>query len=132
MIIAKERDYKMIWLIGIGIGIGLTSGLLIGVFGMGGGIFIVPALMYLAGFSQKLAIGTTLALLLPPIGIAAVIEYYKNGNVDFRAAIIIAIMASIGGWIGAHMANQTDTKTLKIIFGKFLILIGTYMIVEIK
>ena len=120
----------MIWLISIGIG--LVSGLLMGILGMGGGIFITPALMYLAGFSQKLAVGTTLAVLLPPIGIAAVMEYYKSGNVDFRVAIVIAMMMIIGGWIGAHIANQADTKILKIIFGTFLILIGTYMIAEAK
>lgn len=70
------------------IAIGLSSGVLAGIFGIGGGILIVPALMYVAGFSQKLAIGTSLAVLLPPIGIAAVLEYYRNGNVDFRAALI--------------------------------------------
>jgi hypothetical protein len=120
----------MAWLVLIGIG--LASGLLIGIFGSGGGIIMVPALVYLAGFSQKLAVGTTLAVLLPPIGIAAVMEYYKNGNVDFRAAIIIAIMAIVGGWIGAHFANQADTKILKVIFGAFLVIIGSYMIVGTK
>ena len=110
--------------------IGLSSGILAGLFGIGGGILIVPALMYLAGFSQKLAIGTSLAVLLPPIGIAAVLEYYRNGNVDFRAALVIATMAIIGGWIGARTVNHIDAYTLKIIFGGFLIIIGSYMIFE--
>lgn len=114
------------------IAIGLSSGILAGIFGIGGGILIVPALMYLAGFSQKFAIGTSLAVLLPPIGIAAVLEYYRNGNVDFRAALIIALTAIIGGWIGARTVNHIDTHTLKIIFGTFLIIMGSYMIFEAK
>lgn len=118
----------MYWVIFIVLG--LSSGILAGLFGIGGGILIVPALMYLAGFSQKLAIGTSLAVLLPPIGIAAVLEYYHNGNVDFRAALIIATMAIIGGWIGARTVNHIDAHTLKIIFGVFLIIIGSYMIFE--
>ena len=112
--------------------IGLLSGVLAGFFGVGGGILIVPGLMYLAGFSQKLAIGTSLAVLLPPIGIAAVIEYYHNGNVDFRAALIIAFMAIIGAWIGARIVHYIDAHTMKILFGSFLILMGSYMIYEAR
>jgi hypothetical protein len=112
--------------------IGLLSGVLAGIFGIGGGVLIVPALIYFAGFSQKMAIGTSLAVLLPPIGIAAVLEYYRNGNVDFRAALIIASMAIIGGWIGAHSVTHIDSHMLKIMFGVFLIIIGIYMIVQTK
>ncbi|MDD5159853.1 MAG: sulfite exporter TauE/SafE family protein [Sulfuricurvum sp.] len=114
------------------IAIGLSSGILAGILGIGGGIIIVPALMYLVGFSQKLAIGTSLAVLLPPIGIAAVLEYYRSGNVDFKAAFIIALMALIGGWIGARSAHYIDTHTLKILFGAFLVFLGIYMIFEAK
>jgi hypothetical protein len=128
MIVVSKKGITMYWVTFMVIG--LSSGILAGLFGVGGGIFIVPALMYLAGFSQKLAVGTSLAVLLPPIGIAAVLEYYRNGNVDFRAAFIIAAMAIIGGWIGARTVNHIDTHTLKIIFGVFLIIIGSYMIFE--
>jgi len=120
----------MPWIIYIAIGI--SSGILAGILGIGGGILIVPALMYVAGFSQKLAIGTSLAVLLPPIGIAAVIEYYRNGYVDFKAALIIASTAIIGAWIGARSAHYIDAHTLKIIFGVFLIFLGIYMIFEAK
>lgn len=120
----------MLWMIFIAIG--LSSGILAGILGIGGGILIVPALMYVAGFSQKLSIGTSLAVLLPPIGIAAVIEYYRNGNVDFKAALIIASTAIIGAWIGARSAHYIDAHTLKIIFGVFLIFLGIYMIFEAK
>src|SRR6185295_5410711 len=63
--------------------IGLVSGLASGVFGIGGGVLIVPGLIYLAGFTQHRATGTSLAVLLPPVGLAATIEYYRHGNVDF-------------------------------------------------
>ena len=66
--------------------IGLMAGVLSGLFGIGGGILIVPALIYGMGFSQKTATGTSLAILLPPVGIAAVMQYYREDHVDFRAA----------------------------------------------
>lgn len=69
------------------IAIGLVAGMLSGVFGIGGGVVIVPALIYLAGFSQHRATGTSLAVLLPPIGLAGMWEYYRHGNVNVRAAM---------------------------------------------
>src|SRR5665213_3090466 len=90
------------------VGIGLVAGVLSGVFGIGGGIIIVPALMYLTGFPQKLAIGTSLAVLLPPIVIAAVADYYRHGNYILHAALIIAVTLAAGGWVGALIANRVD------------------------
>jgi len=81
--------------------IGLLGGLAAGLFGVGGGIVIVPALIYWAGFTQHKATGTSLAVLLPPIGLAAALEYYRHGNVDVRAAIILAAMMMLGAWAGA-------------------------------
>ena len=78
--------------------IGLLGGFASGLFGVGGGIVIVPALIYWAGFTQHKATGTSLAVLLPPIGLLAALEYYRNGNVDVRAAIILATMMMIGAW----------------------------------
>ena len=69
--------------------IGNLGGILAGLFGIGGGIIIVPALIYWAGFSQHMATGTTIAVLLPPIGLAADFEYYRHGNVDIWVAIIL-------------------------------------------
>ena len=74
--------------------IGLVSGTASGLFGIGGGVLIVPALLYWAGFSKHAAIGTSLAILLPPVGLAAVIEYYRHGNVDLKAAFIVAAESS--------------------------------------
>ena len=78
--------------------IGLAAGLLSGVFGIGGGVVIVPALIYWAGFTQRRATGTSLAVLLPPIGFAAMWEYYRHDNVNVRAAMIIAVAVFAGGW----------------------------------
>jgi uncharacterized membrane protein YfcA len=110
--------------------IGLSAGVLSGLFGIGGGVLIVPALVYGLGFSQRLATGTSLAILLPPVGIAAVYEYYQHGDVDIRAAVVIAVMVLFGSWIGAHVSNQIDTKTIKTMFGIFLVVLGGYVIFD--
>jgi uncharacterized protein len=108
--------------------IGLAAGVLSGVFGIGGGLVIVPALVYLAHFSQHQATGTSLAVLLPPIGIAATVEYYRHGNVNVRAALIIALTVFIGGWIGAVVANQVSGPHLRLAFGVFIVSLGVYLI----
>jgi uncharacterized membrane protein YfcA len=104
--------------------IGGVSGITSGLFGIGGGVLIVPALVYLAGFSQHRATGTSLAILLPPIGLAAVVEYYRHGNVDLRAAIIIAVAMFLGGWLGAVVANHLSGPNLRLAFGAFLVCLG--------
>jgi uncharacterized membrane protein YfcA len=81
-------------------------------FGVGGGLLIVPALIYLAKFSQHAAIGTSLAILLPPVGLLAVLEYYRHGNVNLKAAPIVAIAFMMGGWIGANLANHINAHLL--------------------
>lgn len=108
--------------------IGGVSGIASGLFGIGGGVLIVPALVYLAGFSQHRATGTSLAILLPPIGLAAVLEYYRHGNVDLRAAFIIAVAVFFGGWIGAVVANRLSGPSLRLAFGVFLVCLGCSLI----
>ena len=88
--------------------IGLLGGFAAGLFGVGGGIVIVPALIYWAGFTQHKATGTSLAVLLPPIGLAAALEYYRHGNVDVRAAVILATMMMIGD--GREPASRTASE----------------------
>jgi uncharacterized membrane protein YfcA len=111
--------------------IGLFSGIASGIFGIGGGVIIVPALIYLAKFSQHAAIGTSLAILLPPVGLWAALEYYRHGNVDLKAALIVAIAFMVGGWIGAHLANQIISGgVLKLLFGIFVVGIGVYLIFD--
>ncbi|MBV8487608.1 MAG: sulfite exporter TauE/SafE family protein [Planctomycetaceae bacterium] len=108
--------------------IGLIGGFASGLFGVGGGIVIVPALIYWAGFSQHKATGTSLAVLLPPIGLAATIEYYRHGNVDVRAAIILAAMMIVGSWAGAYVANRLPGPYLRLAFGVFVSGLGVYLI----
>ena len=110
------------------VAIGTVGGLLAGLFGVGGGIVIVPALIYLAGLSQHQATGTSLAVLLPPIGLGAAIEYYRHGNVNVPAAIILAITMFIGTWIGAVIANKISGPHLRLMFGVFVWGLGTYLI----
>ena len=111
------------------IGIGLVAGLLSGVFGIGGGVVIVPALIYLAGFRQHMATGTSLAILLPPVGIAAVVEYYRHGNVNLYAALVIAVTVTIGGWFGAVLANRLAGPYLRLAFGVFVVTLGISLII---
>ena len=106
--------------------IGLAAGLLSGVFGIGGGVVIVPALIYWAGFSQHRATGTSLAVLLPPIGFAAMWRYHRHGNVNVRAAMIIAGAVLVGGWLGAVIANRVSGPYLRLAFGVFVVVLGMY------
>jgi uncharacterized membrane protein YfcA len=108
--------------------IGVFAGILSGLFGIGGGVVIVPALIYIAGFRQHLATGTSLAVLLPPIGVAAAYEYYRNGNVNIRAAAIVAIAVLIGGWVGAVIANRMAGPQLRLAFGIFVVGLGVYLV----
>ncbi len=108
--------------------IGLFGGVASGLFGVGGGIVIVPALIYWAGFTQHKATGTSLAVLLPPIGLAATLQYYRNGNVDVKAAVILAAAMFIGAWGGAFIANHMKGPHLRLTFGVFVFGVGVYLI----
>ena len=109
--------------------IGFGAGILSGVFGIGGGVVIVPALIYLAGFNQHRATGTSLAVLLPPIGLAATWEYYWHHNVDVRAAMTVAAAVFVGGWFGAVIANRVSGPYLRLAFGVFVVVLGVSLIV---
>jgi uncharacterized membrane protein YfcA len=104
--------------------IGVAAGILSGLFGIGGGVVIVPALIYFAGFDQHTATGTSLAVLLPPVGIGAAVEYYRHGGVNIRAAVIVAVSLLIAGWISARFANRLSENYLRLAFGVFVIGLG--------
>jgi uncharacterized protein len=108
--------------------IGVVGGIAAGFFGVGGGIVIVPALIYWAGFSQHKATGTSLAVLLPPIGLAAAIEYYRHGNVDVRAAVILAATMFLGSWLGARFADRIAGPHLRLAFAVFVFVLGAYLV----
>lgn len=107
---------------------GLVAGIAAGFFGIGGGLVIVPSLVYFAGFSQHKATGTSLAILLPPLGLGAVMEYAKKGNVDWRAAAIIGVLLALGAWMGSRYANQLKGPALSLGFGIFAVVMGSYTI----
>ena len=108
--------------------IGVIGGIAAGMFGIGGGLVIVPALIYWAGFSHHKATGTSLAVLLPPIGLAATLEYYRHGNVDLRAAVVLAVTMVAGSWLGARLANRLAGPHLRLAFGVFVLGVGVYLV----
>ena len=110
------------------IAIGLLAGMLSGLVGIGGGIIIVPSLVFFLGFSQKLAQGTSLGVLLLPVGILAVWQFYKAGYVDVKSIWIISAAFLIGGFFGSKIALALPQETVKKIFGVFLLLIALKMI----
>jgi hypothetical protein len=111
--------------------IGLIAGVFSGLVGIGGGIIIVPALVFLFGFTQQTAQGTTIALLVLPIGILGALEYYKHGHVDFRVVLFIALGFLFGSLFGAKFALMIPTAILKKIFGGTMVLIGLKMLLGI-
>ena len=96
--------------------VGLLAGVLSGLVGVGGGIIIVPSLVFFLGYSQQQAQGTSLGLLLLPIGILAVINYYNKGYIDVKAVGVMAITFVIGGWLGSKLAISISQETLRKIF----------------
>jgi len=101
--------------------IGLAAGLVSGVLGIGGGIIIIPMLVGLLGYTQKSAQGTSLGLLLPPIGILAVMNYYKAGYVNLKAVAIMVVTFVIGSYISSYYAINLPEGILKKIFAVFLL-----------
>jgi hypothetical protein len=104
--------------------IGLAAGMLSSMVGIGGGVLVVPALVIVFAVSQKVAQGTSLVMLLPPIGIFAVINYYKAGYVDFKIATILCIAFIVGSYFGSKIALNLPESTLKRIFGVFLMILA--------
>jgi len=100
--------------------VGIAAGTLSGLVGVGGGIIIVPALIFFLGFSQLEAQGTSLGLLLLPAGILAVINYYNKGFIDFRVVGIMCIAFVLGGWLGSRLALSLPQELVKKIFAVFL------------
>ena len=110
--------------------LGLTAGSISGLIGIGGGVLITPALIYWFNFSQHEAQGTTLALLVPPIGLLGAWTYYQRGHVDVRVALLICAGFVLGGLMGAKFAVNLSDLLLKRIFGAALLVIGIRMIVS--
>jgi len=129
------KDWKIIfWLTGdtnimtAYLILGVLAGILSGLVGIGGGVVIVPALVFLFGFSQQSAQGTTLALMVPPIGILAAWTYYRQGHVDLKIAGFVCLGFLLGGLLGAKFASGLSNVMLERIFGIALLLISLKML----
>jgi uncharacterized membrane protein YfcA len=108
--------------------LGLITGFLAGMLGIGGGLIVIPSLIILFGFTQQSAQGTSLAMMLPPVGIFAVMTYYKAGHVDLKVALILAAMFIVGSIFGSKLAVKIPQDILKKIFGVFLLLVAIKML----
>ena len=104
--------------------IGVGAGVLSGLFGIGGGVVIVPALLYVARMSQITATGTSLGALLLPVGALGAWEYYRTGDLDVRAALMIAVGLFFGAFFGAKLAHMLTEVQLKRAFAVFLVLVA--------
>jgi uncharacterized membrane protein YfcA len=108
--------------------LGLVAGVLGGMFGIGGGSILIPALVFFAGLTQHQAQGTTLAAMVPPIGLLAAIRYWQAGNVKLSIAACICLGFFVGGLIGADIVQRFPDPALKKSFGVFLLLVSLQMI----
>jgi uncharacterized membrane protein YfcA len=122
----KKMEYTTILLL---LFVGLAAGILSGLIGVGGGIIIVP-LLVLFGFTQHQAQGTSLAALLPPVTLLAVINYHKAGHINWKYALIISLIFIVGGYLGSKIAIAIDQKILKKVFGVILLLIAGKLLLE--
>ena len=109
--------------------IGIITGVMAGMLGIGGAIIMIPALVFFMGFSQQMAQGTSLAVMLPPVGILATYNYYKAGHVDLKFALILAGAFLIGSYFGSKYALTLPQATLKRIFGVLLLLVAAKMLI---
>jgi uncharacterized membrane protein YfcA len=107
--------------------IGIITGVVAGMFGIGGAIVMVPALVFIMGFSQHMAQGTSLAVMLPPIGIIATWNYWKAGQVNFKFALILAVAFLVGSYFGSKLALNIPQNILKKLFGVLLLLVAAKM-----
>lgn len=110
------------------IGIGIVTGAMAGMLGIGGAIVMIPALVFFLGFSQQMAQGTSLAVMLPPIGIIAAYNYYKAGQVNLKYALILAACFLIGSYFGSKLALNLPQAVLKKIFGMVLLVVAARML----
>ena len=104
--------------------VGLLAGVLSGLVGLGGGVIIVPALVFFLGFSQHQAQGTSLGILLLPAGIFAIMNYYKKGFIDVKVVLLLFVGFLVGGYLGSKISLSVNESTLKKIFAIALVLIA--------
>uniref|UniRef100_UPI0032176CC4 sulfite exporter TauE/SafE family protein n=1 Tax=uncultured Draconibacterium sp. TaxID=1573823 RepID=UPI0032176CC4 len=108
--------------------IGILSGILAGVFGVGGAIIVIPALVFILGLSQHEAQGTSLAFMLPPVGILATWNYWKAGHVNWKIALVLSLTFVLGAWLGSHFSLNISDRSLRRAFGVLMIIMALKMI----
>lgn len=114
-------------------GIGLLAGILSGFVGVGGGVIIIPALIYFLGYNQLQAQGMSLTLMLPPIGILAFYNYYQKGHIDkmgIAYAGIMAVLFIVGGYVGSKLALKIPVNIVKLLFGLLMLYVSVRMIIS--
>jgi|SRR5690348_16106590 len=115
------------WLVLASIATGVLVGILSGLVGVGGGILAIPIFVYLFKFNQKMAQGTSLAMLLPPTGLLAFLQYYKSGNADLKVGLAMSIGVFFGGYVGGHWAQSIPQASMRKGFAVFLVLVAAKM-----
>lgn len=108
--------------------VGLLSGVLAGFFGVGGAIIVIPALIFILGLSQHEAQGTSLAFMLPPVGILATWNYWKAGHVNWKFALVLSLTFVVGAYIGSHFSVNISDRILRRMFGVLLVFIALKLI----
>jgi hypothetical protein len=114
------------------LGIGLLAGVFAGMFGIGGGLIIVPALIFLLKAKELEAIGTSLAALIPPVGLLGAAEYYRNGYINLRYAGLIALGLFVGAYFGARIMIGLPPHVIRRVYATFLFLIAARMLISGK
>jgi len=112
------------------VAIGIVTGIMAGIFGIGGGLVVIPALVFILGLSQQSAQGTSLAMMLPPIGLIAAINYYKAGYVNIKFALILAAAFMVGSYFGSKIAINLSQEVLKKTFGLLLLAVAIKMLIS--
>jgi len=108
--------------------VGILSGMLAGIFGVGGAIIVIPALVFILGLSQHDAQGTSLAFMLPPVGILATWNYWKAGHVNWKMALVLSLTFVVGAYLGSHFSINISDKLLRRMFGVLMLVIAVKMI----
>lgn len=120
---------SLLWVLG-GLALGIAVGSVSGLIGLGGGVFLIPALTYFYGMSQKRAQGTSIATLLLPVGILAFWSYYKQGHADLKLALFIAVGFTIGGWFGGQYAQHLSDTALRRGFAVLLVALAVKLFLQ--
>jgi hypothetical protein len=109
--------------------IGLLAGVLAGMFGLGGGLVIVPALLFIVKMKELDALGTSLAALIPPVGLLGAFEYYRNGHMNLKFAALLAVGLFFGAWVGAKIVMPLSPLLIRRLYAGFLLIVSVRMII---